>query len=152
MESHLPIDGDVSVPEVGSRTSDYDYELPDERIAQHPVEPRDASRLLVVDRAAGTLAHRTFRDLAELIPPGDALVVNTTRVFRARLLGKRESGGVPAPATWVRPLRSDGASGWQAASGSHGVHRAGISRRDRGDDAAPHTHRAPARRRERRRR
>ncbi len=106
MESHLPIDGDVSVPDVGSRTSDYDYELPEERIAQHPVEPRDASRLLVVDRAAGTLAHRTFRDLAELIPPGDALVVNTTRVFRARLLGKRESGGA-GEVFLLRPLGSD---------------------------------------------
>lgn len=89
-----------SVPDVataahipGSRTADYDYDLPADRIAQWPVEPRDASRLLVVDRASGTLAHRTFRDVAELIPPGDALVVNSTRVFRARLLGTRESGG-----------------------------------------------------------
>lgn len=106
MESHQPIAGDVSVPEPGSRTSDYDYELPQERIATHPVEPRDASRLLVVDRAAGTLAHRTFRDLAELIAPGDALVVNTTRVFRARLLGHRESGG-QAEVFLLRPLGSD---------------------------------------------
>jgi S-adenosylmethionine:tRNA ribosyltransferase-isomerase len=90
----------------GSRTSDYDYDLPDERIAQRPVEPRDASRLLVVDRASGTLAHRTFRDLAELIPAGDAIVVNTTKVFRARLLGHRESGG-PAEILLLRPLDGD---------------------------------------------
>ena len=77
----------------GSRTADYDYDLSDDRIAQRPVEPRDASRLLVVDRRDGSLAHRTFADLAELIPPGDAFVVNSTRVFRARLLGTRESGG-----------------------------------------------------------
>lgn len=77
----------------GYRTADYDYDLPDDRIAQRPMEPRDASRMLVVDRANGTLEHRTFRDLAELIPPGDAIVVNSTRVFRARLLGLRDSGG-----------------------------------------------------------
>lgn len=87
----------------GGRTSDYDYELPEERIAQHPVEPRDSSRMLVVDRETGALAHRTFRDLAELIPRGDALVVNTTRVFKARLLGQRESGG-PAEILLLRAL------------------------------------------------
>jgi S-adenosylmethionine:tRNA ribosyltransferase-isomerase len=96
----------MSVPSPGSRTSDYDYLLPPERIAQHPVEPRDSSRLLVVDRAAGTLGHRVFRDLAELIPPGDAIVVNTTRVFRARLLGRRESGGA-AEVFLLRPLGGD---------------------------------------------
>ena len=72
---------------LGSRTSHYDYELPEERIAQRAIEPRDASRMLVVDRATGTVAHRTFRDVLDLIPAGDAIVVNTTRVFRARLLG-----------------------------------------------------------------
>ena len=91
-----------AVPRKGSRTSDYDYELPEERIAQRPVEPRDASRLLVVDRGRDTIAHRTFRDLAELIPAGDAIVVNTTKVFRARLLGHRESGG-PAEILLLRP-------------------------------------------------
>ena len=87
----------------GRTTSDYDYSLPDERIAQRPVEPRDSSRLLVVDRATGTLTHRTFRDLVDLIPAGDALVVNTTRVFRARLLGTRESGG-PAEILLLRAI------------------------------------------------
>lgn len=76
----------------GLRTSDYDFELPPERIAQSPAERRDASRLLVVDRAAGTLAHRVFADLPEHIPAGDALVLNETRVFPARLLGRRASG------------------------------------------------------------
>lgn len=106
MESSSPAAGDVSVPTLGSRTSDYDYELPPGRIAQQPVEPRDASRLLVVDRAADSLAHRTFRDLAEMIPAGDALVVNTTRVFRARLLGHRDSGGA-AEVFLLRPLGTD---------------------------------------------
>lgn len=89
----------------GSRTSDYDFELPDERIAQRPVEPRDASRLLVIDRSTGSISHRTFRDLADLIPSGDALVLNTTRVFRARLLGTRESGA-PAEILLLRPVDS----------------------------------------------
>ena len=80
----------------GALTSDYDYTLPPDRIARVPVEPRDASRLLVVDRATGTLTHRTFRDLPVLIPPGDVLVLNTTRVTRARLLGKRTGSGAPA--------------------------------------------------------
>jgi S-adenosylmethionine:tRNA ribosyltransferase-isomerase len=91
----------VSVP--GSRTSDFDYPLPPDRIASHPVEPRDASRLMVIDRAAGTIRHHTFRDLAELIPAGDALVLNTTKVFRARLLGTRASGA-PAEVLLLRPV------------------------------------------------
>ena len=61
---------------------------------------------MVVDRANATIAHRTFRDVAELIPPGDALVLNTTRVFRARLLGTRESGA-PAEIFLLRPFGAD---------------------------------------------
>lgn len=75
------------------RVSDYDYALPDDRIAQHPADPRDASRLMVVDRTRGTIEHRIFRDIVSLTAPGDITVLNTTRVFRARLLGTRESGG-----------------------------------------------------------
>jgi S-adenosylmethionine:tRNA ribosyltransferase-isomerase len=76
----------------GSRTADYDYDLPPDRIAQTPVEPRDASRLMVVRRDSGTIEHRHFADLAEIVAPGDTLVRNTTRVMRARLLGTRDSG------------------------------------------------------------
>lgn len=97
----------------GSRTGDYDYPLPEALIAQQPVEPRDASRLLVVDRARDTIAHRTFRDLAELIPAGDALVVNTTQVFKARLLGTREGGG-PAELLLLRPLAGADGDLWEA--------------------------------------
>jgi S-adenosylmethionine:tRNA ribosyltransferase-isomerase len=79
--------------EPGTRTSDYDFVLPDELIAQQPCEPRDASRMLVLNRETGDIAHRTFADIAELIPAGDVLVVNNTRVFRARLLGQRAGGG-----------------------------------------------------------
>jgi S-adenosylmethionine:tRNA ribosyltransferase-isomerase len=78
--------------ERGLRTSDYDFHLPPGQIAQAPAERRDASRLLVVDRATGELAHRVFSDLVDYVPAGDALVVNETRVFPARLLGRRASG------------------------------------------------------------
>jgi S-adenosylmethionine:tRNA ribosyltransferase-isomerase len=77
----------------GLRTSDFDFHLPPELVAQTPAERRDASRLLVVDRASGTLAHRTFADLVDYVPAGDALVLNETRVFPARLRGRRASGG-----------------------------------------------------------
>jgi S-adenosylmethionine:tRNA ribosyltransferase-isomerase len=76
----------------GSRTSDYDFHLPPERIAQSPAERRDASRLLVVDRATGELHHRVFSDLIEYLNPGDALVLNETRVFPARLVGRKPTG------------------------------------------------------------
>jgi len=78
--------------ERGLRTADYDFDLPPERIAQAPAERRDASRLLVVDRATGMLSHRVFSDLIDYVPAGDALVLNETRVFPARLLGRRASG------------------------------------------------------------
>jgi S-adenosylmethionine:tRNA ribosyltransferase-isomerase len=87
----------------GDRTSDYDFELPESRIAQRPLERRDASRLMVVDRANGSISHRTFSDILELIDPKDVLVVNRTRVLRARLLGKRLSGA-PAEILLLKPL------------------------------------------------
>lgn len=92
------------------KTSDYDYALPPELIAQAPLARRDDSRMMVVDRTSGTIAHRVFRDLPEIIAPGDLLVRNTTRVFRARLLGTRDSG---APAE-VFLLRALGDGRWEA--------------------------------------
>jgi S-adenosylmethionine:tRNA ribosyltransferase-isomerase len=86
----------------GSLTSDYDFELPADRIAQTAVEPRDASRLMVVHRDSGAIEHRYFRDLVTLIPPGDVLAVNRTRVLRARLLGTRDSGA-PAEVLLLKP-------------------------------------------------
>jgi len=74
------------------RLSDFDYDLPGNQIAQHPLPDRSASRLLVLDHASGEIQHRHFRDLPELIPPRDVLVINTSRVIPARLHGKRESG------------------------------------------------------------
>lgn len=75
------------------KTSDFDYHLPAERIAQTPIEPRDASRLLVVHRQSGLLEHRTFADIGEYLRAGDILVANDSRVLPARLHGHKESGG-----------------------------------------------------------
>jgi len=71
--------------------SAYDYELPEERIAQNPVTPRDSSRLLVIDSPTHH-SHQTFRDLPELLQPGDLLVMNNTRVIPARLYGHKDTG------------------------------------------------------------
>lgn len=77
------------------RTDDFDYDLPEELIAQAPAEPRDSCRLLVLDRETGAVEHRTFTDILDYLEPGDLLVANQTRVMPARLVGrKRETGGV----------------------------------------------------------
>ncbi len=73
--------------------SDYDYDLPQELIAQTPVEPRDSSRLLVLDRHRGFIEHRIFRDVADYLTPSDLLVINDSRVLPARLHGRRPTGG-----------------------------------------------------------
>ena len=75
------------------RTSDFDYDLPSELIAQQPVEPRDAARLLLVSRDSGALSHHHVRDLPALLRAGDLLVLNDTRVMAARLLGVRADTG-----------------------------------------------------------
>jgi S-adenosylmethionine:tRNA ribosyltransferase-isomerase len=76
------------------KISDFDYDLPPELIAQTPIEPRDSSRLLVINRGTGALQHRCFRDIGQYLRPGDLLIANQSRVIPARLLGRRaESGG-----------------------------------------------------------
>ena len=95
------------MPIVTMRTDDFDYNLPEELIAQAPAEPRDSCRLLVLDRKGsdaadavalergGTVEHRIFRDIIDYIEPGDLLVINKTRVMPARLMGRKaETGGV----------------------------------------------------------
>jgi len=82
---------------------DFDYPLPPDRIAQEPLADRASSRLLVLDRATGAISHRQFPDLADLIPAGDVLVLNASRVIPARLHGKRDSGN-PAEILLVRAL------------------------------------------------
>lgn len=72
--------------------TDFDYELPQELIAQHPMEPRDHSRLLVVDKHTGELQHKHFYDLVDYLRPGDVLVFNDTRVIPARLHGTKDTG------------------------------------------------------------
>jgi S-adenosylmethionine:tRNA ribosyltransferase-isomerase len=110
-----------AAPPRGSRTSDYEFELPAAQIAQRPLARRDASRLLTLDRATGAISHRAFRDLPTLIDPGDALVLNTSRVLRARLLGTRDSGA-RAEILLLRPL-ADGS--WEAMVSPGGKLRPG---------------------------
>ena len=75
------------------KTSDFDYELPPEYIAQTPIEPRDTSRLMVVHRATGQIEHRIFGDIREYLHSGDLLVLNQTRVIPARLFGRKAKTG-----------------------------------------------------------
>lgn len=93
------------------RRSDFDYDLPEDRIAQRPVEPRDAARLLV-DRGAGEPAHHHVRDLPDLLRPGDLVVVNDTRVLPARLALRRATGGA-AEVLLLEAISADGRS-WEA--------------------------------------
>lgn len=80
----------------GLLTADYDFDLPPALIAQAPLARRDASRLLVVDRASNAITHRSFTDLPALLTERDLLVVNRSRVVKARLLGTRDGSGAPA--------------------------------------------------------
>lgn len=85
---------EYSTGDSGLRTSVFDYDLPPELIAQQPHEERTSARMLVVDRASGSLHHRTVRDLPDYLASGDVLVVNDTRVIPARIFGKKaETGG-----------------------------------------------------------
>ena len=94
------------------RVDDFDYELPAEAIAQTPAEPRDASRLLVLERTTGALTHKRFRDIGRWLTPDDLLVVNDSRVIPARLRGTRPGGGA-AELLVLRPL-DDGTGRWEA--------------------------------------
>ncbi|HHT77314.1 MAG TPA: tRNA preQ1(34) S-adenosylmethionine ribosyltransferase-isomerase QueA [Clostridiaceae bacterium] len=75
------------------RTSDFYYDLPEELIAQHPIDDRTASRLLALDGTTGTISHHSFKDLDRFLRPGDVLVINNTRVIPARLLGSIKDSG-----------------------------------------------------------
>jgi len=116
------------MPGNGSRTADYDFDLPLELIAQQPAPRREDSRLMLVHRATGEIQHLRFTDLPGLIEPNDCLVINTTKVFRARLLGKRASG---APAE-ILLLRDLGDGRWEAM-----VHPGGKLKPGRVVDIAP---------------
>jgi S-adenosylmethionine:tRNA ribosyltransferase-isomerase len=98
--------------------SDFDYELPPEFIAQEPVEPRDSSRLMLLNRQTGAVEHRIFRDITGLIHPGDVLVINTTRVIPARLYATKSKTGGKVEILLLRQLDE---TRWQALAGGHRV-------------------------------
>ena len=81
------------LPKTELLKSDFYYDLPEELIAQTPIEPRDASRLMTLDRHTGEIGHAVFRDIENMIEPGDTLVINDSKVIPARLYGERSDGG-----------------------------------------------------------
>src|SRR2546430_4260824 len=103
------------------RLSEFDYDLPQERIALHPLQERDQSRLMRVERATAEISHHVFSNLDELLRPTDLLVLNNTRVFPARLLGQRggltsesfEKEGRPKAKIEVLLLRPLGNDVWE---------------------------------------
>jgi S-adenosylmethionine:tRNA ribosyltransferase-isomerase len=106
----------------GDKTSDYEFDLPPALIAQEPLADRTASRLMVLHRREERIEHHRFSDIADLISPGDLLVLNTTRVLKARLLGKRASGA-PAEILLLKPLGGD--NRWEAMVSPGGKLRPG---------------------------
>ena len=102
--------------------SAYDYELPEELIAQQPLQRRDQARLMIVDRAQAAISHRSVCDLPELLRPGDALVFNNTKVVPARLVGRRTKTGGAWEGLFLQ-LEADGR--WQILSRTRGKLQAG---------------------------
>jgi len=94
--------------------ADYDYDLPPELIAQTPIEPRDSSRLLVVDRATQSLEQRVFRDIVAYLRPGDLLVANQSRVLPARLQGVKEGSGGQVELLLLAIRADRGVDHWEA--------------------------------------
>lgn len=95
------------LPDTTLVASDFNYELPQEFIAQSPVSPRDGARLMIVDRKTGELSHRIFRDITEYISPGDVLVINDTKVIPARLFGVKDSTGIVVETLMLRQISPD---------------------------------------------
>ena len=89
------------------KTSDFFYHLPEELIAQTPIEPRDAARMLVIDRKTGKRSHHIFREFPDFFNEKDVLVINQTRVIPARLLGVKEETGVPVEILLLRRIDKD---------------------------------------------
>ena len=83
-----------SRPECAFTTADFYYDLPEECIAQTPAEPRDSSRLLVLDRQSGQMGHHIFKDIVNFLKPGDVLVINDSKVIPARMYGVKEDSGI----------------------------------------------------------
>ena len=100
------------------RTDDFDYDLPPSFIAQHPAQPRDSSRLLVLDRLSGRIDHARFHDLPSFLSPGDAIVLNETRVIPARLRARKRPGGGRVEILLLRRLEP---RLWQVIVGGRGL-------------------------------
>ena len=104
-----------TLPNTELKTSDFAYDLPEERIAQVPIEPRDASRLMVLDRQAQTVTHKHFYDILDYLEPGDTLVINDSRVIPARILGKKiNADGSDGAECEVLLLRQHEQDVWEA--------------------------------------
>ena len=99
------------------QTSDFDYDLPDSFIAQTPVEPRDSSRLMVLNRKTERIEHHIFREIGAYLNPGDLLVVNQTRVIPARLSARKETGGKAE----ILLLRRESDTVWECLVGGKGL-------------------------------
>jgi S-adenosylmethionine:tRNA ribosyltransferase-isomerase len=99
-----------SPPAPGARVSDYDYELPSDRIARYPMDRRDQSRLLTVDRSSSQPRHLLFSDIVGLFSHGDVLVLNESKVLPARLKGRKPTGAL-AEVLLLRPFRGDSGPG-----------------------------------------
>lgn len=100
------------------RTSDFNYELPPDRIAQHPASPRDQSRMLVLHRSRDQIEHGSFRDLHQYLQPGDALVINETSVIPARLKANKLPGGGKAELLLLQEIDP---TTWQTLVGGKGM-------------------------------
>ena len=108
------------------KTSDFDYDLPQELIAQEPAAVRDGCRMLVMDRESGALEDRIFRDIEEYLNPGDLLVANETRVLPARLLGAKRNTGGQAEVFLLRQVRGDAAQAYLDDSLTESVNQQAI--------------------------
>lgn len=113
------------------KTSDFDYNLPAERIAQTPIEPRHASRLLVLDRSKRELEHTTFWQVTDYLRPGDLLVINQTRVIPARIFANKSTGGKVE----LLLLRRIDLTTWEALAGGKKVRNGTILTLPKGPDA-----------------
>jgi len=113
------------------KTTDFDYHLPEDSIAQTPVEPRDSSRLLVLDRKSGEIVHRVFHDIGEYLNSGDLLVLNQTRVIPARLFANKPTGG----RVEILLLKREDLLTWECLVGGKGLSAGKRVRVENGPDA-----------------
>lgn len=99
--------------DIARQTAGYDFDLPDSLIASRPTERRDASRLLILDRESGGVTHGAFSDVVSVFSRGDAVVINDSRVFPARLLGRKPTGAL-AEILLIRPAEGGDVEGFGA--------------------------------------